>query len=69
MDIEYTGNIAEIIDDAKGRYVRIICQNNNMMIQLDNIDDISLGDSIVLTGKLSISSVSINGILNESDKQ
>ncbi len=40
-----------------------------MMIELKNIDDISLGDKISITGNLSVETVKVNGIEVESYKQ
>ena len=67
--IQITGKVAEIIDNETQRYVRIICKSSNMMIELKNIDDISLGDRISITGSLSVESVEVNGIEVESYKQ
>lgn len=62
LQIEIIGKIAEIIDDEMGRYVRIVCESNNMILELDNIDDISLGDIIKVKGSLAIQTVVVNGI-------
>ena len=66
--IQITGKVAEIIDNEQ-RYIRIICKSSNMMIELKNIDDISLGDKISITGNLSVETGKVNGIEVESYKQ
>ncbi len=60
--VEISGKIAEIIDDKSTRFIRIVCSNRNMILELDHIEDISLGDSIVLDGEFHINSINIHGV-------
>ncbi len=69
LQIEISGKIAEIIDDEAGRYVRIVCKSSNMLIELDNLDDISLGDTITIKGNLAMKHVIVNGIEQITNNQ
>jgi hypothetical protein len=61
-NITIRGKIAEIIDDESMKNVRIVCDNQNVLVKLDHIDDIRLGDAISIKGVIDFKSLIINGI-------
>ena len=63
---EISGKIAEIIDDNSGRYIRVICSNKNMILELDKIEDISLGETVKISGEFHIRSISVHGVKIET---
>lgn len=60
--IKIKGKIAEIIDSNFQKRVSIVCDGSQVMVSLENINDVSLGDSITISGKLIIDSISVDGI-------
>ncbi|NOY50783.1 MAG: hypothetical protein GXO88_09515 [Chlorobi bacterium] len=61
-NITIRGKIAEIIDEEARKNVRIVCDNQNVLVKLDHIDEIGLGDSISIKGIIDFRSLEINGI-------
>lgn len=60
--IKIKGKIAKIIDSNFQKKASIVCDGSQVMVSLENINDVSLGDSITISGKLIIDSISVDGI-------
>ncbi len=61
-NISIKGKIAEIIDDDKGRNIRIVCNSEHVLIKMRDLHDIGLGDSINIEGNIDIKSLEVNEI-------
>lgn len=61
-NISIKGKIAEIIDDEKGRNIRIVCNSENVLVKIKDLHDIGLGDNINIEGNINIQSLEVNEI-------
>ncbi len=65
--IEITGKVAEMIEDHGKRHIRIVCDSKNLIVSIDHMGDIQLGDELLVKGKFKIKTIEVNGIkINES---
>jgi len=60
--IKIKGKIAEIIDSNFQKSASVVCDGNQIMMSLENIADVGLGDTISISGELIIDSISVDGI-------
>lgn len=56
------GKVVEVIEDMTKNQIRIICQQKDVIFQIDDVNDIQLGDHVQIKGKLKIDELKINGI-------
>ena len=56
------GKVVEVIEDMTKNQIRIICQQKDIIFQIDDVNDIQLGDHVEIKGKLKIDKLKINGI-------
>ena len=56
------GKVVEVIEDMTKNHIRIICQQKDIIFQIEDMNDIQLGDHVEIKGKLKINKLKINGI-------
>lgn len=56
------GKVVEVIEDMNKNHIKIICQQKDIIFQIEDMNDIQLGDHVEIKGKLKIDKLKINGI-------
>jgi hypothetical protein len=65
--IQINGNIAEILTTDSCNNIRIVGDGVINAVTIEDIDGVSLGESISIDGKIIIESLSIDGIERETN--
>ena len=58
--VQFSGIVAEMLENKQGKQARIICDSGNVMITVDYISELELGGKVILNGELEIKSLVID---------
>ena len=51
------GRVAELMENKGRLQAKVVCDTENLLISLDNIDDLELGGDVTIEGELKIKSI------------
>ena len=59
------GQIAEVMENKGKLNAKIVCDTNNLLISLEDVDHLELGGEVTIEGELNIKSIQVEQIGTE----
>jgi hypothetical protein len=56
------GQVAEMLETKGVLKAKIICDTDNLLLSLENVDQLELGGTVNIEGEISIRSIQVEGI-------
>jgi len=50
----FRGEVVEVLNQGPSRKIKVICKPGSMIIETPDIDTVTLGDSVIITGTFEI---------------
>lgn len=50
----FRGEVVEVINQGLSRKIKVICKTGSMIIETPDIDALTLGDSVIITGTFAV---------------
>jgi hypothetical protein len=57
------GKVAEVMENKGKLQAKVVCDTDNLLISLENIEHMELGGEVSIEGELNIKSIQIDGIV------
>lgn len=57
------GKVAEVMENKGKLQAKVVCDTDNLLISLENIEHMELGGEVNIEGELNIKSIQIDGIV------
>ncbi len=55
--LQIKGRVAELMETKGKLHAKIVCDTNKLLISIDNVDELELGDDVRIEGELKIKSI------------
>lgn len=56
------GKVAEVMENKGKLQAKVVCDTENLLISLDNIENLELGGDVSIEGELKIKSIQFEGV-------
>lgn len=56
------GKVAEVMENKGKLEAKVVCDTDNLLISLENIDQLELGGDVTIEGELRIKSIQFDGL-------
>jgi hypothetical protein len=60
--IHIKGQVAEMMESKGVLHAKIICDTDNLLVSLENVDQLELGGTVNIEGEIKIRSIQVEGI-------
>jgi len=60
--IHIKGKVAEVLENKGKMQAKIVCDMNNLLISLENVEQLELGGNVDIEGEIQIKSIQIEGL-------
>ena len=60
--IHIKGQVAELMENKGKLHAKIICDTDNLMVSLEDIEQVELGGDVSIDGEIQIKSINIDGM-------
>ena len=60
--IHIKGQVAELMENKGKLHAKIICDTDNLLVSLEDIDQVELGRDVSIDGEIRIKSINIDGL-------
>lgn len=57
------GKVAEVMENKGKLQAKVICDTDNLLISLENVEHMELGGEVTIEGELKIKAIQIDGIV------
>jgi len=55
--IQFKGQVAELMEYKGKQHAKIVCDTDNLLISIENVDDLELGGDVTIEGEIRIKSI------------
>lgn len=56
------GKVAEVMENKGKLQAKVVCDTDNLLISLENVDELELGGEVTIEGEIRIKSIQVEGI-------
>lgn len=56
------GKVAEVMENKGKLEAKVVCDTDNLLISLENVDNLELGGEVTIEGELKIKSIQVDGM-------
>lgn len=60
--IHIKGQVAEVMQNKGKLKAKILCDTDNLLVSLENVDQLELGGNVNIEGEINIRSIQVDGI-------
>ena len=59
--IHIKGQVAEVLENKGTMHAKVVCDTDNLLISLENVEDLELGGDVTIEGEIRIRSIHVEG--------
>jgi hypothetical protein len=59
--IHIKGQVAEVMENKGKLHAKIVCDTDNLLVSLEDVDQLELGGSVNIEGEINIRTIQIEG--------
>ena len=63
--IHFKSQVAELMESKGKLHAKVVCDTNNLLISLENVEQLELGGDVTIEGELRIKSIQFEQLGNE----
>ena len=60
--IHFKGKVAELMENKGRMHAKVICDTDNLLISLENVEQLELGGDVTIEGEIKVKSIQIDGM-------
>ena len=60
--IHIKGQVAEVMQNKGKLHAKVVCDTDNLLISLENVEELELGGDVTIEGEIKIKSIQFEGI-------
>jgi len=60
--IHFKGQVAELMESKGKLHAKVVCDTDNLLISLENVDQLELGGDVTIEGEIRVKSIQIEGM-------
>lgn len=60
--IHIKGQVAEVMENKGKLHAKIVCDTDNLLVSLENVDQLELGGNVAIEGEIKIRSIHVEGM-------